>query len=332
MAKFSSLISGTTPDHGKNRGKDEKKTRLIVHHWAGTAGGDTALMKPKGQNSRGDVSASYILYSDGRLIGQVSEDLSPWTTGQADWGSITVETQNAANGGIWPIDQRAKDKLAQLMADLSDRHGWGELKLGTNVRMHREFNATACPGPDMVNSLPAIIAKANQLRKGGSGSSGGGQPASGGTYTVSKGESLSSIASKYGTTWQVLQSLNKLPNPNKIYPGQKLVVPSAPSGGGSKPTQSLSDVAKAVLRGDYGNGATRVAKLRAAGYDPNEVQAEVNRQLYGNPKSSSGGVDIDGLARAVIRGDYGNGSERQRRLGSNYSAVQKRVNEILAGK
>lgn len=332
MAKFSSLINGTTPDHGKNRGSDPKKNRLIVHHWAGTAGGDTALMKPKGQNSRGDVSASYILYSDGRLIGQVSEDLSPWTTGSADWGSITVETQNAANGGNWPIDQRAKDKLAQLMADLSDRHGWGELKLGTNVRMHREFYATACPGPDMVASLPAIIAKANQLRKGGSGGGGGTPSGSTGTYTVAKGDTLSGIAGKYGTTWQVLQLLNGLADPNKIYPGQVLKVPSG--GQPSKPSQSLSDVAKAVIRGDYGNGQDRVNRLRAAGYDPAEVQAEVNRQLGqgGSTTTSNSASTIDRLAREVIRGNWGNDPERKRRLeaaGYDYYAVQRRVNQLV---
>ncbi|WP_240628810.1 hypothetical protein [Trueperella pyogenes] len=40
-------------------------------------------------------------------------------------------------------------------------------------------------------------------------------------------------------------------------------------------------------------------------------------------------VNIDALADAVIRGEYGNGDERKRRLGSNYAAVQKRVNEKL---
>ena len=45
---------------------------------------------------------------------------------------------------------------------------------------------------------------------------------------------------------------------------------------------------------------------------------------------SSGGVDIEALARAVIRGDYGNGDERRRRLGSSYAAVQAGVNEILS--
>ena len=49
-----------------------------------------------------------------------------------------------------------------------------------------------------------------------------------------------------------------------------------------------------------------------------EVQAEVNRILGG------GSVDMDALARRVIAGEFGNGDERRRRLGSNYSAVQQR--------
>lgn len=40
-------------------------------------------------------------------------------------------------------------------------------------------------------------------------------------------------------------------------------------------------------------------------------------------------VNIDALADAVILGDYGNGDERKRRLGANYSAVQNRVNQKL---
>lgn len=38
---------------------------------------------------------------------------------------------------------------------------------------------------------------------------------------------------------------------------------------------------------------------------------------------------IDELAQAVIRGEYGNGAERKQRLGTQYEAVQKRVDEIL---
>lgn len=43
-------------------------------------------------------------------------------------------------------------------------------------------------------------------------------------------------------------------------------------------------------------------------------------------------VDIEQMAKDVIAGKYGNGQARKDALGSNYSAVQKRVNEILAGK
>lgn len=48
------------------------------------------------------------------------------------------------------------------------------------------------------------------------------------TYTVKSGDTLSSIASKYGTTYQELARINGISNPNKIYPGQVLKI-----GGGS---------------------------------------------------------------------------------------------------
>lgn len=40
-------------------------------------------------------------------------------------------------------------------------------------------------------------------------------------------------------------------------------------------------------------------------------------------------MDIDDLARRVIRGEFGNGQERRDRLGANYDAVQARVNQML---
>lgn len=43
-------------------------------------------------------------------------------------------------------------------------------------------------------------------------------------YIVRYGDTLSGIASRYGTTWQNLQRLNGLNNPNWIYPGQRLRV------------------------------------------------------------------------------------------------------------
>ena len=50
------------------------------------------------------------------------------------------------------------------------------------------------------------------------------------TYTVRSGDTLSGIAARYGTTWQHLQQLNGLADPNRIYVGQVLkVTGSAPA-------------------------------------------------------------------------------------------------------
>jgi nucleoid-associated protein YgaU len=42
------------------------------------------------------------------------------------------------------------------------------------------------------------------------------------TYTVKKGDTLSGIAAKYGTTWKALAQANHIANPNLIYPGQTI--------------------------------------------------------------------------------------------------------------
>lgn len=46
--------------------------------------------------------------------------------------------------------------------------------------------------------------------------------------------------------------------------------------------KSVTEVANEVLRGIWGNGTNRKSKLIKAGYDYNEVQAEVNRILKEN--------------------------------------------------
>lgn len=49
-------------------------------------------------------------------------------------------------------------------------------------------------------------------------------PSTANIHVVQSGETLSGIASKYGTTYQSLASLNGLGNPNYIYAGQQLKV------------------------------------------------------------------------------------------------------------
>ncbi len=46
-------------------------------------------------------------------------------------------------------------------------------------------------------------------------------------YTVKRGDTLSGIAKRYGTTYQKLASYNNIANPNKIYVGQKIKIPKS---------------------------------------------------------------------------------------------------------
>lgn len=55
---------------------------------------------------------------------------------------------------------------------------------------------------------------------------------------------------------------------------------AASSSSGSN-TKSVTDIAREVIAGKWGNGSDREAKLTAAGYDYNAVQKEVNRLMNG---------------------------------------------------
>jgi len=57
-------------------------------------------------------------------------------------------------------------------------------------------------------------------------SSTGGNTSNSSYYIVKSGDTLSGIAQKYGTTIKVLASTNNISNPNLIYPGQKIILPT----------------------------------------------------------------------------------------------------------
>lgn len=96
------------------------------------------------------------------------------------------------------------------------------------------------------------------------------------------------------------------------------------------PSKSVEEVAREVIRGDWGNGQDRVNRLTNAGYDYNVIQAKVNEILNGSTPAPTPTpqpqVDILDLVRKTIRGDFGNGSARRNALGSNYDEVQRQVN------
>jgi len=97
------------------------------------------------------------------------------------------------------------------------------------------------------------------------------------------------------------------------------------------PIRTIDELAREVIRGDWGNGQLRIDKLTNSGYDARAVQNRVNQILAGN-NSQPARRSNETLAREVIRGLWGNGAERVRRLteaGYDSSAIQRLVNQML---
>jgi len=84
-------------------------------------------------------------------------------------------------------------------------------------------------------------------------STSGGQQGQYVTHTVQRGETLSSIARQYGTTWQAIAQANNIANPSQIYAGQSLKVPTTSGGtsGGSSGATAGCRYRHTVQRGEW---------------------------------------------------------------------------------
>ena len=90
--------------------------------------------------------------------------------------------------------------------------------------------------------------------------------------------------------------------------------------------KTVTQLAREVLKGKWGNGSERKRRLTEAGYDYTAVQKEVNRLCSSSKKSN------ETIAKEVIQGKWGNGSDRKKRLteaGYDPVAIQKIVNQLL---
>ena len=111
------------------------------------------------------------------------------------------------------------------------------------------------------------------------------------------------------------------------------------TGGSTNDDQKdLTAIAREVIAGKWGNGTDRKNRLTAAGYDPQAVQDKVN-ELMGSGSAPSQPPkppqkSLEEVAREVIQGKWGNGTDRAQRLtaaGYDAKAVQAKVNQLLSG-
>lgn len=94
--------------------------------------------------------------------------------------------------------------------------------------------------------------------------------------------------------------------------------------------KTTNQIAKEVIAGKWGNGPDRTRRLITAGYNPNTIQAEVNRLLSAK---TTGTKPVAQVASEVIAGKWGNGQDRIDKLtkaGYDPAQIQRKVNDLLS--
>lgn len=313
---YSILFKQCGSDH-MTRGRSRAIDRIVVHYTGTTASARnnaTYFSRNEGQGA----SAHYFVDDISPEIYQsVAEGDTAWHAGNWDMNCRAIGIEVVSAGEDYSGTEITK--LAWLVQKLMSKYGIG----ASGVIRHYDVTGKLCPAPYVAASKWAAL----KARITGGVATPSGDEASAPSGTVAElarrviaGEFGNGDARRaaLGSRYSEVQA-----EVNRILAGG--------SGGGAAQTPAADDVddlARRVIAGEFGNGAARKAAL---GDRYAEVQARVNEMLgAGGSGGASGGADIDALARAVIRGDYGNGAERKRRLGSLYDAVQARVNEMLS--
>lgn len=148
--------------------------------------------------------------------------------------SASKSKTSSNSGSVYTV--KAGDSLSSIAA-----------KYGTTYKNIMKLNGLnnflIVPGQKLKVSGSVSTSKSTSGSKKATSSSSGRTS----TYTVQYGDSLSLIASKYGTSYQKIMQLNGLSN-FFIYPGQKLKVPGGGSGGSSSSSTSKSTSSGAIIR------------------------------------------------------------------------------------
>lgn len=112
------------------------------------------------------------------------------------------------------------------------------------------------------------------------------------TYTVVRGDTLSGIAARYGTTYQALAAYNGIANPNLIHVGQVIRIPGA----GQEATSAIGVGSKVrVKQGarDYDKGRTLSSAVYTGVYDV--IQIKGDRAVIGKGQAVTAALSLNHL-------------------------------------
>lgn len=294
---------------------NKKNEVIVIHHMAGKLTVEQCgnVFAPASRKA----SSNYGIDGNGRIGLYVEEKNRSWATSSKaiDSRAITIEVANSVAGGNWPVSDKAMASLINLCVDICKRNGIPRLNYtgdkSGNLQMHKWYAATGCPGAYLESKFPYI---ANEVNKRLNGNTTPSLPESSGTYTVQKGDTLSSIARKYGTTYQKLAELNGIQDPSKIYVGQVLKVTgtSTPALPDTKPETPSTSVNQIVKDGQIHARNFAAPGLNADGIrGANTIKAGIKVLQQGMNLDYGAGLALDGIWGSKSEAALGNHTVRR---------------------
>lgn len=234
----SPLVDYTRISPNKNSPRNHKIDTITIHCVVGQCTVETLgnIFAPTSRQA----SSNYGVGTDGKIGMYVEEKDRSWCSSNAanDNRAVTIEVASDTKHP-YAVNDRAFAALLDLVTDICKRNGIKKLvwstkkadrvnhKNGCNMTVHRDYANKSCPGDYLYNRHGEIAAEVNR-RLGVADTTPDAGAAQGVTvYTVKKGDTLSQIAAKYGTTYQAIAAYNGIKNPNVIRVGQKIKIPAS---------------------------------------------------------------------------------------------------------
>lgn len=234
----SPLVDYTHISPNKNSPRNHKIDTITIHCVVGQCTVETLgnIFAPTSRQA----SSNYGVGTDGKIGMYVEEKDRSWCSSNAanDNRAVTIEVASDTKHP-YAVNDRAFAALLDLVTDICKRNGIKKLvwstkkadrvnhKNGCNMTVHRDYANKSCPGDYLYNRHGEIAAEVNR-RLGVADTAPDAGAAQGVTvYTVKKGDTLSQIAAKYGTTYQAIAAYNGIKNPNAIRVGQKIKIPAS---------------------------------------------------------------------------------------------------------
>ena len=234
----SPLVDYTRISPNKNSPRNHKIDTITIHCVVGQCTVETLgnIFAPTSRQA----SSNYGVGTDGKIGMYVEEKDRSWCSSNAanDNRAVTIEVASDTKHP-YAVNDRAFAALLDLVTDICKRNGIRKLvwstkkadrvnhKIGCIMTVHRDYANKSCPGDYLYNRHGEIAAEVNR-RLGVADTAPDAGAAQGVTvYTVKKGDTLSQIAAKYGTTYQAIAAFNGIKNPNVIRVGQKIKIPAS---------------------------------------------------------------------------------------------------------